>query len=155
MSIQGVPSSNPYESPRGRLRQRRDGPSQSALGARITLSFVVATAFGAGVWALSPWLTGKAEPWDASLPVYCLCMLLGGFVFAMLCPRLFWIAVLGIYLGQVTYYFLFIGSPGATVVLLLLSVAVFGIPPAFVGAIMACACSLLWRSFRRESTRPN
>ena len=41
------------------------------------MSFVLATAFGAGVWGLSPHLLGKEEPWDASLPIYFLSLLIG------------------------------------------------------------------------------
>lgn len=27
-------------------------------------------ALGAGIWLLSPWLTGAAEPWDANAPIW-------------------------------------------------------------------------------------
>ena len=111
---------------------------------------MLATAFGAGVWAMSPFLTGHKEPWDASLPTYLLSMLIGSFILAAICPRLFWVPVVGIYIGQVAYCLVFLYPHGAMIILVFLSVAFFGVPPALVGAIIAYAVSLIWNWSHRK-----
>jgi hypothetical protein len=32
--------------------------------------FVLGAALGIAIWGFSPWLTGKAEPWDAEWPIW-------------------------------------------------------------------------------------
>jgi hypothetical protein len=144
MSNPAEPNSNPYESPRAIQKQQCGKASNSTLATRITLSFVLAAAFGAGVWALSPFLSGKDEPWDASLPTYFISMLIGGFVFAAICPRRFWVSVVGVYIGQIAYCLAFLDVQGATVILLLISVGFFSVPAAFAGAITLFAVWRLW-----------
>jgi hypothetical protein len=34
------------------------------------LLLAIGVALGVGVWLLSPWLTGRAEPWDADAPIW-------------------------------------------------------------------------------------
>ena len=70
----------------------------------------------------------------------------------MICPRLFWVPGLGIYVGQVAYCLVFLNPQGAMIILLILSVAFFGGPPAFVGAIIAFAVTLIWKWSNREDT---
>jgi hypothetical protein len=155
MSIQGEPTSNPYESPCAKQKQQRGGLLEFTLRARITLSFVLSMTLGAGVWGLSPFLTGHKEPWDASSPMYFLSLLIGGFSLAMICPRLFWVPVLGIYFGQVAYCLFFQEVYGEMIILVFLSVAFFGVPPAFLGAIIAFAGSLIWKWSHRKDTPPD
>ena len=153
MSTPGEPESNPYESPHANQMHRRGNASRFVLAGRAVLSFVLATAFGAGVWALSPALFGKDEPWDASLPVYLLSMAIGGFILAAICPRLFWVPVAGIYIGQVTYCIAVMGSHAAVAILLLISLAIFAVPPALAGAVSLFAISCFW-SWSRRNDQP-
>lgn len=108
----------------------------------MLVSFALAAASGATVWALSPALTGRKEPWDASLLTYLLSMLAGGCVLAAICPRFFFVPVAGIYLGQIAYGRL-VSNLWGEVVLLMFSVAFFGVPPAVVGAGMVFAVSMI------------
>lgn len=66
-------------------------------------ALVSGLVLGAMVWALSPALTGKVEPWDAEGTYYYVCLLLAGFVAALICPQRFWLAPIGIFIRQFVY----------------------------------------------------
>lgn len=65
--------------------------------------FVAGLLLGAMLWWLSPWFTGKVEPWDSSSHYYTAGLFGCGFVAACVSPRRFWAAPPGIYLGQFLY----------------------------------------------------
>lgn len=52
------------------------------------------------MWALSPWVVGKNEPWDADWPFYILVMLLGGGILGVTWPRHVFLAYVSVWLGQ-------------------------------------------------------
>jgi hypothetical protein len=56
---------------------------------------------GFGLWLVSPYVAGRAEPWDASFPLYLPVMLAGGAVVGGLPPRRAAAFFLGVWLGQV------------------------------------------------------
>ena len=60
------------------------------------------------IWAASPVFTGELEPWDGSMGYYALALALAGFLAALILPRRFWLAPVGVYLGQVAYLLLFL-----------------------------------------------
>lgn len=64
--------------------------------------FAVAGVAGAVVWALSPWLTGRAEAWDAPR-YYFLALLVAGLVAGLAAGRPLWRLYVGAVLGQVLY----------------------------------------------------
>jgi len=64
------------------------------------VTFVLAMGLGALIWAASPYLTGRNEPWDARSPYYVLALLSAGAVMGLLEPRRFWRWPVAIYLGQ-------------------------------------------------------
>ena len=39
-------------------------------GSNALQLLIIGVALGVAIWLLSPWLTGKAEPWDADFPVW-------------------------------------------------------------------------------------
>lgn len=61
----------------------------------------VSAALGFAIWALSPVLTGAAEPWDASGPYYLAASLAGGGALGLLLPRYSLRSYLGAWCGQV------------------------------------------------------
>ena len=64
--------------------------------------FVLAILLGAIIWALSPSVTGYAEPWDSQSPYYLLSLLMSGLVVGLVGPRrYFWLWPIGIVVGQV------------------------------------------------------
>ena len=52
-----------------------------------SLSFAMAAAAGAVVWALSPFLSGAMEPWDADGSYYVRALAVAGFVVGLTLPR--------------------------------------------------------------------
>ena len=111
-------------------------------------------AVGWSIWAFSKAVTGAVEPWDASGSYYWWCLAAGGFLCALVCPRCWFLAPLGIYVGQIAYMETIYGPslrPGDPVFLpAFIAVAVFGMLPALVGAVLAFVVYLLVRFGRRR-----
>ena len=64
-------------------------------------AFLLGLILGAAIWLLSPWITGRSEPWDAEGGYYAGALLATGAFGGLLLP-LNWPAVaLGIFGGQV------------------------------------------------------
>ena len=62
-------------------------------------------ACGAVVWGLSVPVTGMREPFDAPGPYYIVAMFAAGVLAALPAPRYWWVAVIGIFLGERLYAF--------------------------------------------------
>ena len=75
------------------------------------LSFLAASATAFAVWALSPWLTGHIEPWDAPGPYYYVALLMAGMVSGFIAPKQLWAHYAGSIFGQLLFELLFL-SPG-------------------------------------------
>jgi hypothetical protein len=58
-------------------------------------------ALGFAVWAASPFLTGRREPWDARGPYYSFALLAGTGLIGYREPRRINLVFLGVWLGQV------------------------------------------------------
>ena len=72
---------------------------------------------GAGVWVLSPLATGGLEPWD-SWGFYIPSLFLAGILAALVDSDRFWLAPIGIFLGQAVYLgFLFLARPSPLVIM--------------------------------------
>ncbi len=105
---------------------------------RAWLTLAVAAALGASVWALSPWLVGHREPWDADGPFYVIALALAGLVAGSIAPRPLWAHYLGAFLGQLAYELIFlrIGALFLLGALLLLGYsAVFMLAAAAAGVV--------------------
>ena len=76
---------------------------KTRLTSRASLTFVAGFVLGALIWWASPFVTEQREPWDAPLGYYIAALIVTGFVAALLSPRHFWLAPVGIYLGQSVY----------------------------------------------------
>lgn len=64
------------------------------------IAFAAAVISGFGVWASSPYITGRGEPWDADFPFYSIVLVVAGIIVGFLSPRKIWICFLGVWLGQ-------------------------------------------------------
>ncbi len=62
--------------------------------------FLAGAAGGALIWLASPVVTGYREPWDAPGPYYALSLSGLGIMLGALAPRLFWLAPLAGFGGQ-------------------------------------------------------
>jgi hypothetical protein len=69
--------------------------------------FVSAVAGGL-VWALSPWLTGHREPWDANGLFYIVALFVAGSLAGLLTPKPLWAHYVGAIVGQLGYELLFL-----------------------------------------------
>ena len=76
----------------------------------IAISLSLAAGLGAVIWAVSPVVTGSAEPWDAESPYYFVSLFVAGAIVGLLCPRHIWSAFLGIVVGQLVYLLVFLPS---------------------------------------------
>ena len=72
---------------------------------KIGWVFLAGLGCGAVVWGLSVPLTGFREPFDSPGHYYTVAMFVAGFSAALLAPRYWWVAVIGIYLGERIYAF--------------------------------------------------
>ncbi len=61
------------------------------------------------IWYLSPFLTGKKEPWDAQSPYYSLSLFMGGFIFGVIRPKKVWLFPIGILIGQILFGIIMVG----------------------------------------------
>ena len=75
---------------------------------RIALPFFVAALSSALVWAISPVLTGRPEPWDASGPYYVSALGVAGAISGALLPRSLVAHYLGAAFGQAIYELCFL-----------------------------------------------
>lgn len=106
------------------------------------LAFVVASAASFAVWALSPWLTGYNEPWDAPGAYYYVALLLAGAVsgfFTAKPPhRQGWAQYAGGVFGQVLYGLFFLPmGPLAAVGLIFLGLwSLLFLAGAYGGALL-------------------
>ena len=82
--------------------------SARSLKARAWTTVLVSAAAGALVWALSPWLTGYVEPWDADGLFYVGALIVGGSVAGAITPRPLWALYLGALFGQLGYELIFL-----------------------------------------------
>jgi hypothetical protein len=64
-------------------------------------AFLIGVILGASIWLLSPWITGRSEPWDAESGYYPGALLLAGAVGGLLVPMHWSSVTLGIVVGQV------------------------------------------------------
>lgn len=70
------------------------------LQAHRRAAFLLGLAFGAGIWLLSPVITGRREPWDAGGGYYVGALLLAGLVGGLVAPAYRGRVALGILAGQ-------------------------------------------------------
>lgn len=85
------------------------------------LAFLIAFTTGFTVWALSPWLTGYKEPWDAPGVYYYAALLLAGMLSGLVIAKPLWAHYTGCIFGQLVYALVFLSlGPLAAVGLLFL-----------------------------------
>jgi hypothetical protein len=68
---------------------------------RRRAAFATALVCGAGIWLLSPLVTGRAEPWDAAGWYYPGALFLAGCAVALLFPAHPGVVAIGIVAGQI------------------------------------------------------
>lgn len=74
----------------------------------VVITFLVSFFAGALIWALSPWMSGKKEPWDAENLYYEVALVVAGFLCGVIRPQRWWIHYFGIFFGQLAFMLLFL-----------------------------------------------
>ncbi len=108
----------------------------------ITIQATASALLGSLIWAISPRITGMAEPWDADSPYYPVALLTGGVALGFIWPEKPWIIFLAIWLGQLAYMVLFLPL-GPLAVLGVGFLAGFSLV-AFAGAALSAAVRKRW-----------
>lgn len=86
----------------------------------------LAALFGALIWALSPGISGRAEPWDADSAYYLLALPVAGLVGGLLAGGPLWAHYTGLVAGQFLYGLIFTGA-GSLMLLGLAFLAVYAL----------------------------
>jgi hypothetical protein len=89
-------------------------------------TIIVAALLGAAIWALSPWLGGHREPWDARGAYYPAALVVAGLASGFVSPRPLWAHYAGNVLGQLAYELVAIGA-GPLVVIGVAFLFVYGL----------------------------
>jgi hypothetical protein len=97
------------------------------------VTFFVSAIAAALVWALSPSITGHAEPWDATSYYYLIGLVFAGLVAGLGSPRVAWAYLAGAVSGQLLYEVLFLPS-GPLVVVGIVFMCIYGL--AFLAAAL-------------------
>jgi hypothetical protein len=91
---------------------------------------------GAAVWCLSVPLTGMREPFDSANLYYPIAMFLAGIFATLPAPRCWWMAVLGIFLGERLYAFILLPETRAWLLFgIVVNILIFSWLPAALGAV--------------------
>lgn len=74
----------------------------------VLQALLITSLAGALIWALSPWASGQAEPWDGDGLYYSGALFTAGVLAGFIVPRPLWAQYLGVIVGQVLYLLLFL-----------------------------------------------
>lgn len=101
-------------------------------------AFVIASTTGFTVWALSPWLTGYKEAWDAPGVYYYVALLLAGTLSGLVTAKPLWAHYTGSMVGQLVYVLVFLplGPLAAVGLLFLILWSLIFMCGAYLGARM-------------------
>lgn len=75
---------------------------------RQWVTILISTLAAASVWALSPWLAGHREPWDAESYYYPVALLIAGAIAGYIAPRPLWAHYVGAVVGQIVFQAVFL-----------------------------------------------
>jgi len=109
---------------------------------RAIVVFAVSLLLGMAIWWASPLCTGHDEPWDAGGRYYVGSLFVAGFVASFFLPKAFWVAPIGLYMGQLLFGLYLYEPEGATLWPFGMVLAIIYCLAALAGAL-ACAV-LMW-----------
>jgi hypothetical protein len=73
---------------------------QSRLRSNPWVALAIAFGMGSAIWLLSPLMTGRREPWDASGGYYPVGLFVSGLLAGYLCPGAWRRTAVGVFAGQ-------------------------------------------------------
>jgi hypothetical protein len=101
----------------------------------IMVRIFLGVTLGWAVWAMSPLVTGKIEPWDSNTLYYSGSLFIAGMLSTLFWKSGFYWGPLGIFAGQTA--FLCVQDPQGGIFPAPLAVALFGTVQPIVGALIA------------------
>ncbi len=115
-----------------------------AVAKKIAWVFLAGLVSGAVVWGFSVPVTGMREPFDSPGYYYMVAMFIAGILAAMPAPRYWWVAVVGIFLGERIYAFAMLPETRSWLLAgIILNLLVFSWLPAALGAL-STYCATRW-----------
>lgn len=105
------------------------------------IDVLLAAVAGATIWALSPMVVERVEPWDAESFYYVFALLAVGFALGVFRPHRIWRHYVGVFVGQLVYMLVFLPF-GALIVLGVAFLALYSLL-AFAGAAVGAAARKL------------
>ncbi len=117
---------------------------------RAVVVFAVGALLGIVIWWASPMVTGHDEPWDAGGKYYLGTLFLAGFVATIFLPKAFWVAPIGVYVGQLLFGLYLYDPESASLWPIGMVLAIFYCLAALAGSLM-CAI-LMWLVHLMAST---
>jgi hypothetical protein len=105
------------------------------------------------IWFLSHPLTGRREPWDADQPYFLVSLTIAGAVVGMLTGRRFWLAIVGLYAGQLAFMVLGPKQHGMERVPLAASMVLLALFTLVSLAVAAACVGVRWFINRRLTSQ--
>lgn len=105
-------------------------------------TLLVSAAAAAGIWALSPLITGHQEPWDAAGHYYLWSLLLAGAFTGLVTHQVRWAYFAGAVAGQLLYMLIFLKA-GPLILVGVLTLCLYSV--AFYLSALAAGCLRLRR----------
>lgn len=72
------------------------------------MTCLIAALASAAIWALTPLLANRREPWDVDGSFYIVALLIAGIVAGAIAPRPLWAHYVGSFIGQLGYELIFL-----------------------------------------------
>ena len=119
------------------MNEKVTSPSVTAVFAVTRLA--VGGLLGWMIWQASPARTAEVEPWDSSSLYYSTSLALAGLVSTLLRPKGWYWGPIGVYVGQLAYYWLVYAPTGPVILPGALAIALFGTVQSIVGGLFGAA----------------
>ena len=117
---------------------------------KIGLVFLAGIACGAIVWGLSVPITGMREPFDSPGFYYFVATFIAGVLAALPAPRYWWIAPVGIFVGERLYAFVMLPETRGWLLFgIIMNLLFLTWLPAAVGALIVFVVNW-WRARRQN-----
>ncbi len=118
----------------GSIGGMEESPATIASPVFAVARVIFGVALGWAIWALSPSVTGEAEPWDSMTPYYSGSLFIVGLLSSLLGRSGFYWGPIGIYIGQAA--FLSMANPQGGIIPAPIAVALFGTIQPLIGALL-------------------
>ena len=132
------------------LNMQSDHPTASTKSWKPALAVVIVAALaGAAIWALSPVLTSRTEPWDGSWTYYLVALLSSSAGASLISPRQWLLSGLGLFLGQLGFMLVMLEA-GPLIIIGVVALAVYTSVGMLGGLVVWVGSTLIGRNHNRR-----